>query len=104
MVRLEHPFCFDWDAGNQDKNYIRHNVTNGECEEVFFDPHKRLLGGPIHCGQEERRILLGRTKGHRILFIVFTQRGGKIRVISARDLSKKERQLYEKDQRSKIQE
>lgn len=88
---------FQWDAGNIDKNWIKHQVTNEECEEIFFDPDKKILNNPLHSIHEKRLIILGRTKKHRLLFIVFTIRKQKIRIISARDLNKKERRLYGKN-------
>lgn len=85
---------FQWDEWNRDKNLLKHQVTDEECEEVFFDDFKKLLNDPLHSGQEQRYILIGKTKRHRVLFIVFTIRRQLIRVISARDLNKKERNLY----------
>lgn len=85
---------FEWDRGNSGKNWIRHRVNDQECEEVFFDNDKKVIRDASHSGQEERHILLGETKQRRLLFIVFTARGGKVRVISARDINKKESKLY----------
>jgi uncharacterized DUF497 family protein len=96
MLLLEEPFSFEWDGGNRDKNLIKHRVTMEECEEIFLDPHKRILDAGFDSGVEKRYLLIGRTKGDRILFVVFTTRKHKIRVISARDLNRKERHLYEK--------
>ena len=87
---------FEWDAGNQEKNLVKHGVSNAECEETFFDPHKRVLKEVLHVGgsgQEKRHILIGRTKAERILYVVFTVRRNRVRVISARDLNRKERGL-----------
>lgn len=78
---------FDWDKGNIGKN-LKHKVKDQECEEVFFDKNKVIV--------EERFILLGRTKKNRLLYLVFTVRNKKIRIISARDINKKEVYLYEK--------
>lgn len=90
--------AFEWDKGNEKKNFLKHHVTNEECEEVFFDPHKRIVQHVLYMGKEERFLLIGKTRRERILFVVFTIRGRKIRVISARDLNRKERQLYEDSQ------
>lgn len=87
---------FEWDKGNKDKNYVKHGVTNEECEEVFFDDHKRIFGDIIHSLREKRNIMVGKTKANRLLFIVFVARGNYIRVISARDVNRKERGIYEK--------
>ena len=95
MVVLPQPTAFEWDAGNAEKNYRVHNVGWAECEEVFFSEQKLLFNCALHLANEERYILLGETKEERKLFIVFTFRKHQIRVISARDLNKKERKLYE---------
>lgn len=95
MKIFEEPFAFEWDKGNKDKNWISHQVTHEECEEIFYDPQKRVLRDEIHSGQEERYLIIGKTKKERLLFAVFTEREGRLRVISARDLNKKERPLYE---------
>ncbi|MBI2124099.1 MAG: BrnT family toxin [Candidatus Wildermuthbacteria bacterium] len=94
MRVFREPIEFDWDKGNLDKNFTRHRVRNEECEEVFFDPQKRVLRDPLHSGKEKRYIVLGKTKKQRVLFIAFTTRKNKVRVISARDLNKKELHLY----------
>lgn len=86
---------FIWDRGNSDKNLVKHQVRNSECEEVFFDENKIIIKDALHSGEEERFILLGETKRERLLFVVFTEREHKIRVISARDINKRERKLYE---------
>lgn len=90
------PIEFAWDQGNKDKNFTRHQVIDEECEEVFFDKNKKLFKDVIHSTREKRYILIGQTKKWRLLFLVFSVRKNKIRVISARDLNKKERHLYEK--------
>lgn len=95
MVFLPEPIKFQWDKGNIDKNLVKHAVADEECEEVFFDGNKKIYKDKLHSGAEERHIIIGRSKLKRILFIVFTIRKNKIRVISARDLNKKERKLYE---------
>ena len=93
-MNIEEPFEFLWDKGNIDKNLFKHNVSNESIEQAFWDDEKRYFVDHKHSGIEERHILLGKTFAGRILFIVFTIRQGKIRVISARDLNKKELFLY----------
>ena len=88
-------FSFEWDKGNIDKNK-KHNVDNSEAEEVFFDRNKVTLKDKKHSGIENRYILLGRTKKKRLLYIIFTKRGKKVRIISARNINKREVILYEK--------
>ncbi len=88
---------FEWDSGNSNKNNLKHVVEDWECEEVFFDSKKVMYKDKLHSSNEQRFILLGKTKGERLLYIVFTTRDEKIRVISARDITKrKEIELYEK--------
>lgn len=87
---------FQWDKGNIDKNLEKHGVSNQEIEEMFFDVHKREFSDTVHSGKEIRYRILGKTKKERLLFVVYTIRGDLIRVISARDITKKEANLYEK--------
>jgi hypothetical protein len=85
---------FDWDAGNATKNWLGHAVTQAECEMVFFQDPLLLAPDAAHSGSEPRSYALGRTPLGRELFVVFTMRGSLIRVISARDQSRRERELY----------
>ena len=94
MKILPEPITFEWDAGNRDKNVQKHDVSPEEAEMVFFDPHKRILKDVLHSKHEHRYILIGNSRQKRFLFVVFAIRKQKIRVISARDLNKKERKLY----------
>lgn len=96
MILFKEPLEFEWDRGNLDKNLIKHKVTSQECEEVFFEPDKKVLEDVLHSGKEERYIILGQTRYRRLLFIVFTIRSSKVRVISAREVNKEERKLYGK--------
>lgn len=97
MIILPEPIKFIWDRGNEIKNSLKHHVTNDEAEEIFFDSNSKLFKDKIHSQTEDRYLILGKTKKNRLLFIVFTIRQKKIRVISARDINKKERGLYEKE-------
>ena len=76
---------FDWDAGNRDKNRHKHGVTTSECEEVFFNLPTLFQPDPAHSKREERYFILGQTNSGRHLFIAFTIRNDKIRIISARE-------------------
>lgn len=89
-------YDFEWDKGNKDKNFIKHKVLNSECEEVFRLGNYVINRLFVHNGKEARYQVFGNTKGGRVLAIVFTIRNGKIRVISARSLNKKEKEYYEK--------
>ena len=86
---------FEWDKGNKGKNLLKHKIADEECEEVFFDQKKKVLMDAIHSVAEKRYILIGKTKKQRRIFLVFTIRKNKIRIISARDLNNKENKLYE---------
>jgi hypothetical protein len=94
MLRDKSAIKFEWDTGNIGKNK-KHNVNDKECEEIFFDRNKRTFKDKLHSGNKERFRIIGKTNQGRLLFIVFTKRAGKIRIISARDISKKEVYLYE---------
>jgi len=95
MLTEKRVFEFDWDKGNSGKN-TKHRVEDKEAEEAFFDKAKKTFKDRVHSGQEERFRIVGKTKKGRILFIVFTIRKNKIRIISARDINRKEVGLYEK--------
>ena len=92
------PIVFDWDLGNQLKNWQKHEVDYTECEEVFLVNNKNIITffDEKHSISEQRWLALGITEKNRKLSIFFTIRNKKIRVISARDMSKKEKKLYEK--------
>lgn len=96
MAILPKPIEFEWDKGNETKNWIKHHVAREESAEVFFDENKIIIDDIPHSKQESRYIILGKTKEGRILYISFTIRRDNIRIISARDLNKKEKALYEK--------
>lgn len=92
--QLENCTGFDWDDGNQGKNWEKHGVSDGEAEEIFFnDP---LVAGTddTHSERERRYFALGQTDGQRPLFLVFTIRENLIRVISAREMTKAELRRY----------
>lgn len=91
---LEGCHGFQWDEGNSDKNLERHRVSDGECEQVFFnDP---LVGGEHegHSGDEPRGFALGQTDAGRELFVVSTIRDQLVRVISAREMTRAEKKRY----------
>jgi uncharacterized DUF497 family protein len=85
---------FDRDEGNIDKNWKKDQVSNSECEELFFNLPLMMADDQIHSLDEKRYYSLGHTNANRWLFIAFTIRENKIRVISARDMSQKERKIY----------
>lgn len=95
MKTVKQVFEFEWDKGNLGKNK-KHGVEDQETEEVFLDERRFIFKDRVHSGKEERFRIIGKTKAKRLLFIVFTMRDKKIRIISARDINKKEVHLYEK--------
>jgi uncharacterized DUF497 family protein len=86
---------FDWDEGNLVKNWERHRVSASECEQIFFNRPLVTAADLRHSSQEARFYALGHTDAGRRLFVVFTVRERRIRVISARDMNRKEREVYE---------
>ena len=86
---------FDWDEGNIEKNWVSHRVTPQEAEQVFFNQPLIVADDSGHSGKERRYFVLGQTDEDRALFIAFTVRDKRIRVISARDMSRKERKVYQ---------
>ena len=96
MIDLSKIEGFEWDEGNIEKNWVKHRVSVKECEQIFFDRNKKIMKDVLHSNKEERFILLGKTIYNRLIYVVFTARHNKIRVISARDISQaKEIKLYE---------
>ena len=87
---------FDRDEGNLTKNWVRHRVAAAECEQVFFNRPLAAAGDEQHSDEEPRAYVLGQTDTGRRLFIAFTIRRGLIRVISARDMNRRERAEHEK--------
>lgn len=86
---------FDWDAGNANKNWEKHRVTDFECEELFFNEPLVVRRDSRHSQREARYYALGQTDQGRWLFVVFTLRGTLVRVISARDMNRNERRIYQ---------
>ncbi|MBW1782976.1 MAG: BrnT family toxin [Deltaproteobacteria bacterium] len=85
---------FQWNRGNIDKNLIKHNVENWECEQVFFNRPLLVLDDPKYSAFEKRWAAFGKTDAERFLTVIFTNRKNLIRVISARDMNKRERKFY----------
>ncbi len=87
---------FDWDEDNALKNWERHRVTPEEAEDVFFHDPFLMRSDPAHSKREKRYWALGKTARNRRLFVAFTIRGKLIRVISARDMNRREIEVYER--------
>ncbi|MCX5855600.1 MAG: BrnT family toxin [Deltaproteobacteria bacterium] len=85
---------FDWDDGNLLKNWEKHGVSASECEQVFFN-HPFIASPDVaHSSDEARFYTLGKSDSGKHLFIVFTVRNNLIRIITARDMNRKEREAY----------
>jgi uncharacterized protein len=91
---LEGCIGFDWDEGNVEKNWILHHVAFWEAEEIFFNEPLIVKADRPHSASEGRYLALGRTDAGRGLFISFTVRRSLIRIISARDMSRKEARIH----------
>ena len=86
---------FQWDKGNIEKNLLKHNVENWECEQIFFNEPLIILDDAKHSMSERRWAAFGKTDAGRLLVVIFAKRGALVRIISARDMNRKERQFYE---------
>ena len=97
MMDFSNVIGFDWNTGNARKNNDKHDVSQGEAEEVFFNSPLVVSADDRHNRAESRYRALGITSVGRKLTIIFTLRqdGVLIRVISARDMHKKERRYYD---------
>jgi uncharacterized DUF497 family protein len=96
MKILPSPLSFVWDEGNLLKNLEKHKVSVPEAEEMFINEPFTVSSDKIHSTLQEKRFqALGHTKANRKLFAAFTIRDRKIRIISIRDMSKKEKIAYE---------
>jgi len=91
---LPKPIAFEWDKGNIDKNLKKHNVNDKEAEEVFGNKPIFIFKDDQHSISEKRFMIWGVNNERRKLAVIFTIRKDKIRVISARDMHKKERREY----------
>ena len=93
-ARLARATGFEWDEGNATKRWERHRVGQGECEQLFFNEPLVVAADAAHSTHEARFFALGRTDEGRRLLVVFTLRGERVRVISARPMSRREREVH----------
>ena len=96
MIDFSNVVGVDWDAGNDRKNE-RHGVSRMEAEQVFFDPSLQAMEDTKHSETEQRYIAFGSTESGRTLQIALALRLNRmsIRIISARDMNRRERKIYE---------
>ena len=97
MIDFDQIAGFDWDDGNSRKSADKHGISQAEAESVFFNDPLIVVEDAKHSGREQRLNALGKTAQNRLLHITFTlrQNGTMVRVISARDMHRKERKAYE---------
>jgi uncharacterized DUF497 family protein len=92
---------FEWDPAKERANVERHGVSFEEATTVFQDPLAKVHADPDHSESERRVILVGHSARHRLLLVAFTDRQGKIRLISAREVTRRERRDYEESQQGR---
>jgi len=97
MIDFDRIAGFDWDAGNERKSADRHAVSRAESESIFFNDPLIVVEDTKHSGAEQRLNALGKTAQNRLLHVTFTLRNDQtlIRIISARDMNRKERSDHE---------
>jgi uncharacterized DUF497 family protein len=97
MIDFNRIVGFEWDDGNGRKSADKHGVSQAEAEQIFFNDPLIVVEDGKHGGDEKRFNALGKTIENRLLHITFTlrQTGEVIRVISARNMNRKERRIYE---------
>lgn len=88
---------FEWDPQKATTNVTKHGVTFDEASTVFQDTLSLAISDPLHSEDEERFVLIGHSHRNRLLVIVHTERGDRIRIISARKANTKERHTYEEN-------
>ena len=94
MSAWEEFAAFDRDTGNRGKNWEKHRVSDSECEEIFFNQPLVVGHDPNHSGEEQRLCAFGQTDAGRKLFVAFTMRRQLLRVISGREMTRRERRFY----------
>jgi uncharacterized protein len=86
---------FEWDSEKDLANQRKHWVSFFEACEVFDDDHSSAVRDPDHSIDEDRYLVFGVSKGGRYLVVSYTERNGRIRPISARPMTPRERRAYE---------
>jgi uncharacterized DUF497 family protein len=89
---------FEWDASKAKGNATKHGVTFEEGLTVFRDPLANIFDDPDHSGVERRELIIGHSVKRRLLVVAYAERSGRIRLITARTATPRERHDYEQDQ------
>jgi uncharacterized DUF497 family protein len=92
---------FEWDPVKAAANLKKHGVSFEEAATAFQDPLARIHADPDHSTSESREILIGHSAKGRLILVGFTDRRGRLRLISAREASRRERRDYEESQKSR---
>ena len=87
---------FEWDSAKARSNEVKHGVSFFEAREVFDDDHSSAVVDPDHSTDEGRFLIFGISKGGTYLVVSYTERGDRIRLISARPMTPRERKAYER--------
>ena len=90
---------FEWDPKKALRNIKTHGISFDEASTAFRDPLSRTIDDPLHSEGEERLVLIGHSIRGRLLVVIHTERGDRIRIISARLATGKERLRYEEDEK-----
>lgn len=88
---------FEWDQEKADSNRRKHRVSFAEAATVFADPLAAIFDDEVHSEEEQREIIVGHSADNRLLLVCFTERAGAIRIISARQATRRERRDYEEN-------
>jgi uncharacterized DUF497 family protein len=88
---------FEWDEDKSRINLNKHGISFNEAKTVFEDPFSLPLDDPTHSKGETRFLIIGYSTRQRLLLVVYTERGKNIRIISARNVTRGERAIYEQD-------
>jgi uncharacterized DUF497 family protein len=86
---------FEWDPAKAHANERKHGVSFLEASEVFGDDHSSVVRDPDHSVEEDRYLIFGMSKGGKFLVVSYTERARRIRLISARHMTARERKAYE---------
>jgi uncharacterized protein len=86
---------FDWDENKAASNLFKHRVSFDEAKTVFDDPLYIDFYDPAHSDDEDRYLIVGESNQRRLLIVSYTERGNLIRLISAREVTRTEREVYE---------
>jgi uncharacterized protein len=86
---------FEWSESKAEINLKKHNVSFEEAKSVFYDDFARIFYDSVHSDNEEREMIIGYSNKNRLIIVSYTERNSRIRLISARKITTKERKLYE---------